>query len=596
MLTEFFTKNLDIVFMIYGLSFVVMAIAILIQPRRQSIFRLSDIIGLLAGFGVTHGLNEWLDMFNIFETSAHIHRSSYIFDITRLTILGISYIFLFEFGRRLVSLRVKKILNKWITVSLCFLTFVLGFILKEERSIWPRYFLGFPGGILSAIGFIWYYYDNKVILSLARVRKYFVCASVSIGIYGVLGGFIVPKGSFFPAYLINKVSFLKLSGIPVEVFRTLCASVLAWSVWNILRIFDWEIICELKSRTEEVTAARTFVSTILKSMMNSLVVVDENARIRGVNDATCELLGYKKDELLGKSAAELFEGDSPFEKTKLKKLIKENFLGNFELTYISKNKAKIPILFSESIMRNEKGEVIGYIGVGKDISESKILQEKLLRSEKLTAMGKAATMIGHEVKNQLGVMRNAVYYLNQKLQEKDEKIKKHLDILEDTIVETNEIIENVMLFSKTKRPELADMDLKNILTSSIDANQVPDEIKIETQIDKDLPLIRGDKIQLKRVFVNLILNAIEAMDGKGKLTIKAYREDNHINLEFLDTGQGISEENKKMIFEPFFSTKASGMGLGLTTSNLIIQAHGGNIDLKSQKDKGTTVIIKLPIK
>jgi uncharacterized membrane protein len=143
MLTDFFTRNLDIAFGIYGLSFFVMGIVILIQvqKRKDSSFRLSRVIGILAGFGLTHGLNEWLEMFAIIR-GYH----SEIFDLIQLMFLALSYIFLFEFGRRLILLSFPaKFLNKWVTVALFLLALILIVTLKYERSIWPRYFLGFPG-------------------------------------------------------------------------------------------------------------------------------------------------------------------------------------------------------------------------------------------------------------------------------------------------------------------------------------------------------------------------------------------------------------------------------------------------------------------
>ncbi len=159
MLAKLFTENLDIVFFVYGLSFVVMGIAILIQPRGETAFRLTDIIWLLAAFGFVHGLNEWLDMWAIIRGS-----NSSVFASIRLVCLPVSFFFLFEFGRRFILLSRKKFLSKWVTVFLCFSVLVLEYLLKYDHSIWPRYLLGFPGGVFSAAGFILYYRGNKNIV------------------------------------------------------------------------------------------------------------------------------------------------------------------------------------------------------------------------------------------------------------------------------------------------------------------------------------------------------------------------------------------------------------------------------------------------
>lgn len=150
MLTEFFTKNLDIVFFIYGLAFFTMGVAIFIHPRRESVFKLSGIIWLLAVFGLSHGFNEWLDMFDLIKAN-----DSHLFDLIQLSVLTFSYIFLFEFGRRMMFLSFKNFfLNRWLTIILYCYLFVSVFLLPAEQpSIWPRYLLGFPGGLCRHSGF-----------------------------------------------------------------------------------------------------------------------------------------------------------------------------------------------------------------------------------------------------------------------------------------------------------------------------------------------------------------------------------------------------------------------------------------------------------
>lgn len=251
MLTDFFVRNLDIVFFFYGLSFAVMAIAILVQPRRKSIFRLADVIWILAGFGITHGINEWLDMFAIIKWP-----HSNLFNLIRLVILAISFIFLYEFGRRLISLETKEVLNKWSTVILCFLVLVGILVFKQEPSIWLRYLLCLPGGILSAFGFMRYYQRNKTILAPTKVQRYFFIAAFSIGIYSVVGGIVVPQANFPPSSIINTASFLRLFGMPVQLFRTFCAIFLAWSIGHILTIFNWETNHTLTSLLEKTSAAK----------------------------------------------------------------------------------------------------------------------------------------------------------------------------------------------------------------------------------------------------------------------------------------------------------------------------------------------------
>ncbi len=590
MFAEFFTKNLDVVFLISGASYVAMAVAIYAQPHHESSFRLADIMGLLAGFGMAHGINEWLYMFALIKKDQEI-----ILTNIRAIALTIAFVFLFEFGRRLIILSLKKFLNKWITIVLYFLVFVLIAVTKENPVIWPRYLLGFPGGIFSAYGFILYYRNNKTILSLFKTHKYFIAAAVSLAAYGILGGIFVPKANFFPASFINNTMFFHLFGIPVQVFRAVCAIILVWSIYKILDIFEWEMINELKSSLQEVRTAKNFVENILTSMIDTLIVVDVNGTIRAVNNAMCQVSGYEKKELIGTPIRKLFEGNIPPEGADLKKLLENGYYRNYEISCIAKNKEKIPLLFSQSVMKNWNGEITEYVGVGKDLRELKNLKEKLNRSEKFAAMGKVSGIIGHELKNELGIMRNAVYYIKLKLKNTDEKIDKYLTMLDDEIVEIDRTIENILTFAKTRQPEFKNVDLKALLSKVLERMPIPKDITLTTDIEEGLPKISADELQISRVFINIILNALDAMEKEGKLDIIIKHINGNVFIRFNDTGSGIKKEDKNKIFEPFFSTKTKGTGLGLATSKIIIEAHGGNIDIESEINNGTSIIIKLPI-
>jgi len=468
----FLAKNLDIIFFIYGLSFFAMGIAIFLQPRHKSAFKLAAIIWILGVFGLIHGINEWLDMFTIIRGS-QLH----MWELTRAVVLTVSYIFLFGFGIRIFYMDLDKVFfKKWIILIISVFVFALIFALKQEHTLWPRYFLCFPGGILTALGFILYYRNNAEALKPFRVRKYFFIAAFSIGIYSVFGGLIVPRADFFPASVINNTSFLNLVGVPVQFFRALCAIMLAWACWHILGIFNREIIHKLKADLEELTAAK----------------------------------------------------------------------------------------------------------------------EKLVRAESLAALGRFSGIIGHEFKNELCVMKNTVYFLRLKLQDKDEKIKQHLGILEQEIANTERLIDNITTFARNKIPQFKPVDLEGLLSRSIKKLQIPDTIEVATKIEKGLAPVQADEIQLSCVFNNIILNSLQAMTKKGRLTVKTISSAGRVDIVFEDTGSGIGEEDKKMLFNPFFSTKSRGMGLGLAISKIIIEAHNGAIELASTIGKGTSVTISLP--
>lgn len=591
MLTEILNKNLDIIFLVYGLSFFSMGIAIFVKrPSQNSAFKLAAVLWLLAAFGITHGINEWLDMFSIIKRA-----NSKEWRTATTLILTLSYIFLFEFGRQLTNLHAKRRLNKMILIILSAIAIAPIFISKQHQSIWPRYLLGFPAGLLSAFGLICYYKNNQNTLKLLKIRQYFFIAAWVLGIYSIFGGLVVPKSDLFLSSIINYESFLKNFGIPVQLLRALCAVILSLAVYKILDIFYWEETIELKSALQEVTAAKAYVENILKSIIDTLIIVDSNAKIRAINKSGCQILGYEENELLGKSISKLFKKELSLRGKTLREFIASGFLKNYEVNCFAKDKSSIPMIFSGSVMRDINGRINAIVGVGKDIRELKQLQEKLLEAERFAAMGKVSSIIGHELKNQLGIMRNAVYYIKLRLENKDEKIDKHLNMLDNEIVEIDRTMENILIFAKTKKPKLKIADLKSVLLSVIEKISMPKGIAVTTKIADNLPKLAIDDIQISRVFINVLLNAIDAIGNEGNLDISIKKIGDYIVINFTDTGCGIKNEDKKKIFEPFFSSKAKGTGLGLATSKIIIEAHNGSIDIKSEINKGTNVIIKLPI-
>lgn len=591
MLPQLLNKNLDIIFLVYGAAFFSMGIAILTQRySKDSSFEIADIIWLLAFFGLIHGVNEWLDMIAIIKGF-----NSTAWNLTTTLILTLSFIILIEFGRRLMRLHTNRFLNKWSTVTLALAAIIFIIVSKQPPSIYPRYLLGFPAGIFSAFGFYYYYRDNKKFLVLLKLRNYFLAASISLGIYSLLTGIVTPKGDFFPACVINYASFSDFFGIPVQLLRGICALIISWSVYNILHIFNWENAVELKSALQEVTAAKVYVDNILKSIIDTLIVVDSKAKIRVINKTGCEILGYQQEEILGKPIIKLFKKKSFFQGKTLRNFIEKGALKNYEVACFAKDKSEIPMLFSGSVIRNASGNIESIVGVGKDMRELKNLQHKLVEAEKFAAMGKVSGIIGHELKNQLGIMRNAVYYIKLKLQNTDEKINKYLNMLDDEIVEIDRTIENILTFAKTRQPEFKNVDLKTLLLDVIEKIPIPKGITLTTGIEDNLPEISADQLQISRVFINILLNALDAMKKEGKLDISIKHINGNIFIRFKDTGSGINEENISKIFEPFFSTKTKGTGLGLVTSKMIIEAHGGNIEIESAVNKGTSVVIKLPI-
>lgn len=233
----------------------------------------------------------------------------------------------------------------------------------------------------------------------------------------------------------------------------------------------------------------------------------------------------------------------------------------------------------------------------KAYDELKKLQEKVIQSEKLAVLGKLAGSVSHELRNPLGVIRNSVYFLKMKLGQtlEDEKIKKHLDILEEEIGISDRIINDILAFARIKEARLVETDMNKITEDLLKGMKIPENIRIIPRLNGDLPTILADEVQIKQAFSNIMLNAVQAMPNGGELTIANRANNGVIEVDVIDTGIGIAKENLDKIFDPLFSTKAKGTGLGLTVCQGIIEIHGGSIEIESEVGKGTRFTVRFPI-
>jgi signal transduction histidine kinase len=223
-------------------------------------------------------------------------------------------------------------------------------------------------------------------------------------------------------------------------------------------------------------------------------------------------------------------------------------------------------------------------------------QERILESERLAAIGKVASMVGHDLRNPLTGIANAVYYLKKNLGSGiNEKAREMFGIIEKSIEHSNDIIGDLLDYSREIQLGLAENSPKSIVKESLLLVKVPEDIRV-SDASQSKPRMMVDLEKMKRVCVNIIKNAVDAMPGGGELSITSKELDGKSEIIFADTGAGMSKEVLGKLWTPFFTTKARGMGLGLLICKRIVEAHGGEISVKSTVGKGTTFTVTLPIK
>ncbi len=240
--------------------------------------------------------------------------------------------------------------------------------------------------------------------------------------------------------------------------------------------------------------------------------------------------------------------------------------------------------------------------VDERTQELRDAQQQLLRAERLAAIGQLGASIGHELRNPLGIIKNSTYYLNMKMGGTDEKVKKHLGIMEKEITRSNKIITDLLDFARVRSPTLRKTDANLLVREAISRSEIPENVEVITRLAGGLPPLIADPSQIEQVFINMISNAAQAMTSSdslearhgGRLEISTGAEDGFIATEFKDNGRGVSEENLGKLFQPLFTTKTKGIGLGLAICKAIVEAHEGRIEVESEPGKGTTFTVKLP--
>jgi PAS domain S-box-containing protein len=229
-------------------------------------------------------------------------------------------------------------------------------------------------------------------------------------------------------------------------------------------------------------------------------------------------------------------------------------------------------------------------------SQLKDVNERLMKTERLAAIGELSGMVGHDLRNPLASIKNATYFLKKKGTTISEtQYKEMLEIIEKAIDHSDKIINDLLEYSREMHLELTESTLPTLLEAAMRMIHVPDRIQILNHVHEEIT-IRVDADKIMRIFLNLIKNAIDAMPEKGTFKISSCKTKDYVKIAFADTGTGIPKETLPKIFMPLFTTKAQGMGFGLAICKRIVEAHGGTITVKTAVNKGTTFTIALPTK
>jgi len=367
---------------------------------------------------------------------------------------------------------------------------------------------------------------------------------------------------------------------------------------------------EVQNYLLRLAQEKGFLETVFNAIQEGIIVTDSSGRITYLNDAACALFGIDGEGSIGKQLDERVRGldwnalthsGGPVTRD-LEIFYPSNRFINF---YI------VPLVIESRVDRNENAaaddrgysEQVGYAIIMRDITESRRTAEKTIESERLNALTLLAAGVAHELGNPLNSLNIHLQLMERqarKLKGKaGDELQYSIEICRGEINRLDSIVTQFLRAIRPSRPQLQPENINAIVEEAVrffSAEIEARDIVVETELRSDLPLLQLDRNQMKQAFYNVIKNSFEAMKRRGILLIRTDMDESHVRVSFIDTGGGMSAETLSHVFEPYYTTKESGSGLGLLIVRRIVREHGGELAIESTEGKGLTLTIRLPFK
>ena len=369
---------------------------------------------------------------------------------------------------------------------------------------------------------------------------------------------------------------------------------------------------QLVEAERQANKSRNYIDNIIKSMIDPLIVLSLDSKIERVNSATTHFLHYTAEELIGKPMSSFITEKGIFNGTEYENLIKNGFVGNQSLTFISKSGEPIPALLSRSMIRDEEGHISGIVCVAKDMTEQRkiekekdIIYQQLLQASKLASIGELAAGIAHEINNPLTIIQgNSDIIADYFTEINNEEYSKFVLYQQEALRRITNIVNGLRTYARIDSVELTAFDIHQVLTQTVAiVNQIykNESILIQTQFESTKPIVCGSSGRFQQVMMNLISNARDAMvendQTDGKINICTKNEKDNVKITVSDNGCGIPPEKLKKIFDPFYTSKPAGKGtgLGLSIALSIINEMKGEVQVDSKLGVGTTFTLLFPV-
>jgi PAS domain S-box-containing protein len=544
-----------------------------------------------------------------------------------------------ELGKR------TRVLNSLIWLLMGALGLFLVYILATGMQSWVSGLISFVAAlVVSGIGY-W----------LARSGRFYAAVYLFLSGFVVLLLFVVFMGGK-TAFSISQETGLGWGVVATAVMISFVLACMSWlfgesinNAFSTLKKRSEELQtsheelraanAELQAKEQELADEATRRRILVDQSRDGIVVLDQDGKVYEANQKFADMLGYSSEEA---RKLNVFDWEYLFPREQVIEMIRtvDEAGDNFETQHRRKDGSTFNVEISTNAATFAGQKLV--FCVCRDITERKTMekqlqkkneeldaqneelkateeelrasndelqaahnklletQEQLIRSEKLAAIGQLASGVGHELRNPLGAIKNAGFYIrrrvtNTEIPSTEPRVMEFLDIIDEEVNSANKVITDLLGFSRVAKPTVAPANIAGIIEDALRYTLVPENVTLAKDINNNPPMVVVDGEQIKQVFLNITLNALQAMAEKGgRLDIRAADKGKFVEVEFTDTGGGIPDDIKKKIFDPLFTTKAKGVGLGLSVCKSIIERHEGDIKVKSQVGKGTTFTISLP--
>jgi PAS domain S-box-containing protein len=362
----------------------------------------------------------------------------------------------------------------------------------------------------------------------------------------------------------------------------------------------------LSERTKKLERVYQFHKGVIQNISSGILTIDFDETITFINSAALRVLDYEFNEIINKSVREIFADSDESDHILSELLIHKRMFESKEVNLLTRKQKVIPIGFTTTRLKSTEANHEGVIISFRDLTNVQNFRLRMERIDRLATLGEVSAGIAHEIRNPLAGIKTSAQVLEESFGPGDHRAQLVARIVKE-IDRSNDLLKKFFKFAKPGRPRqdfVAADTLINGVFILLASNMKKKGIRFHTEFTEDLPRVYVDENQIEQVLINLFLNAIDAMPDGGELKVQtgylytsektSDHNDERIKVEIIDSGNGIAEENIEKIFNPFFTTKSDGVGLGLSITSRLVEENGGHLQVKSKPGEGSTFILLLP--